>query len=251
MLQLQRSSQVTFLQASELEVIPGVVHGFSTRRGTTDNFKMAPDAPDVRENQERFKAAIGTPGWPTFLLHQVHSNVVHALKDNASANEKPQGDAAFTGIPGVMVGVTTADCVPILIADSQAQCVAAVHAGWRGTSEGVTPRAVQGMIEDHGLDPTRLQIVIGPHIGVCCLEVGEEVYDWFGQPEVFERRPEWDKPHLNLAEANRLQLAGVGVKLERIITSSLCTRCRSDLFYSYRRDGDGVGHMLSVIGIEP
>lgn len=251
MLELQRRSQVTFLQASELREIPGIVHAFSTRRATTDNFKMAPDAPDVLENREQFKAAIGTPGWPTFLLHQVHSNVVHALQDNAAANEKPQGDAAFTGIPGVMVGVTTADCVPILIADSQARVVAAVHAGWRGTSEGVTPRAVRAMMDQHGLDPTRLRIVIGPHIGVCCLEVGEEVYDWFGQPEIFERRPEWNKPHLDLAEANRLQLDGIGVNRKHITTSSLCTKCRSDLFYSYRRDGEGVGLMLSVIGIEP
>ena len=83
------------------------------------------------------------------------------------------------------------------------------------------------------------------------MEVGEEVYEWFGHPAVFERRKEWPKPHLNLAEANRLQLIEAGVDPDRVIVSSLCTKCRADLFHSYRRDGDRAGRMFSLIGIEP
>ena len=251
MLQVQRSSQVSFLQAPELAGIPRIVHAFSTRRGANDDFTMGPDGTGARENRERFMAAIGVPGWPSFRPKQIHSNIVHAVDDNSSANERPDGDAAFTSLSGVALGVATADCVPILLADSRSRGVAAVHAGWRGTAEGVVSRTVQGMMDSLGLDPGELWAVFGPHIGTCCLEVDEEIYDWFAQPEVFERCEEWTKPHLNLAEANRLQLEGVGIMPDRIIISSLCTRCRADLFYSYRRDGEGAGRMLSVIGIEP
>ena len=82
------------------------------------------------------------------------------------------------------------------------------------------------------------------------MEVGEEVYDWFAQPDVFERRPEWKKPHLNVAKANTRQLVDAGVPEARIQVSTLCTRCRRDLFYSYRRDGAGTGRMLAAIGID-
>jgi copper oxidase (laccase) domain-containing protein len=99
--------------------------------------------------------------------------------------------------------------------------------------------------------PAVLVAAIGPLIGVCCLEVGEEVFDWFHDPGLFERRPEWPRPHLNLAEANRRQLAEAGVPPEAIETSRLCTRCRGDLFHSYRRDGETAGRLLAAIGISP
>ena len=250
MLQVQRNSQVTFLQAPQLAGIPGIVHAFSTRRAENDDFSMGSGRDDAQENRERFMAAIGVPGWPSFRPKQIHSNIVHVVDDNAPVNRRPEGDAAFTSLSGIVLVVATADCVPILMAESGCRAVAAVHAGWRGTSDGVARRTVDGMVKS-GLDPGELWAVIGPHIGVCCMEVGEEVYDWFGEPEVFERREEWTKPHLNLGEANRRQLLAAGVAPDHLIVSSLCTRCRSDLFYSYRRDGEGAGRMLSVIGIEP
>ncbi len=251
MLQVQRNSQVTFLTAPQLTGIPRIVHAFSTRRGENDDFATGPDRPDIEENRERFMAAIGVPGWPSFRPKQIHSNIVHAVNDNMSVNERPEGDAAFTSLSGMALGVATADCAPILIADSGSRAVAAVHAGWRGTSEGVARRTVDRMVIESGLDPGDIWAVVGPHIGVCCMEVGEEVYDWFAHPAVFERREEWTKPHLNLAEANRLQLIAAGVDHSRVIVSSLCTKCRADLFYSYRRDGDRAGRMISLVGIEP
>ena len=251
MLQVQRNAQVTFLRAPQLAGIPGIVHAFSTRRGENDDFAIGPDRPETEENRERFMAAIGVSGWPSFRPKQIHSNIVHEVDDNASVNERPEGDAAFTSLAGIALGVATADCVPILIADSRSRSVAAVHAGWRGTSEGVARRTADRMVEEARIDAGDLWIVIGPHIGVCCMEVGEEVYDWFAQPEIFERREEWTKPHLNLAEANRHQLVEAGVDDGHVIVSSLCTKCRPDLFYSYRRDGDQAGRMFSLIGIEP
>ena len=94
-------------------------------------------------------------------------------------------------------------------------------------------------------------MVIGPHIGVCCYEVGEEVVSGISDPSAIERRAEWAKPHLNLAAANRRQLLEAGISEAQIEISSLCTKCRQDLFHSYRRDGKRMGYMFSVIGMAP
>ena len=234
-----------------MDAIPGVVHAFSTRRVESSDVSLGGDGPRIQDNRDRFMAAVGLEAWPIARLRQVHSNIVHWVGDNEFVNDIAEGDAAGTSLPGLALGVMTADCVPILIADGKAQAIAVAHAGWRGTSEGVVRKTVDAMVSGKGIEPSDLSAAIGPHIGVCCMEVGEEVFDWFAQPEVFERRPEWSRPHLNLAEANRLQLVAAGLGPERVQVSTLCTRCRSDMFHSYRRDGDDAGRMLSVIGIEP
>ena len=247
MLHTYRESHITFLRSPRLDAIPGVVHAFSTRRGDGDDLTLDRAASDARD---QFTAAAGLAGWPVCGLVQVHSNRVHAVVDNEFANDPEEGDAAFTGLSGLALGVVTADCVPILVAEGTGRAVAAIHAGWRGASEGIARKTVDVMAQDLTVRPQDLVVAVGPHIGVCCLEVGEEVYDWFQDPAVFERRPDWPRPHLDLGEANRKQLVDAGVPSESIEVSALCTRCRPDLFHSYRRDGDKSGRMLSVIGIE-
>jgi YfiH family protein len=246
MLHTYRASHITFLRSPALEAIPGVAHAFSTRRGAAGDLTIGRAASEPRD---QFTAAVGMPGWPFCGVRQVHSNLVHAVRENEFANEAPEGDALWTGLGGLTLGVVTADCVPILVAARDGSTVGAVHAGWRGTSEGVARRTIESMAE--AAAPADLVAAIGPHIGVCCMEVGEEVFDWFHDPGLFERRPEWPRPHLNLAEANRRQLAEAGVPPEAIETSCLCTRCRGDLFHSYRRDGETAGRLLAAIGISP
>lgn len=247
MLHTYRESHITFLRSPALGAIPGVAHAFSTRREAGGDVTLDHTASDARS---RFLTAAGMAGWPLSGVRQVHSNTAHAVRENGFANERPEGDALFTRLGGMALGVVTADCVPILLAHRSGRAVAAIHAGWRGTSEGVARVTVDRMVAEAGLDPGRLAVAIGPHIGICCMEVGEEVYEWFQDPDVFERRPGWPRPHLNLGEANRKQLEAAGVPAESIEVSGLCTRCRSDLFHSYRRDGSAAGRMLSVIGIE-
>ena len=184
-------------------------------------------------------------------LRQVHSNVAHHVEGNEFANAAPEGDAAYTGLTGMALEVRTADCVPVLIADDSACVVAMAHAGWRGTSEGVVPKLVDAIVSEFGVSAGDLAVAIGPHIGVCCMEVGEEVFDRFANPDIFRRKPEWPKPHLDLGEANRRQLLDAGVRAHMIQASALCTRCRGDMFHSYRRDGAEAGRMFSVIGIQP
>ncbi len=252
MLQIKRESQITFLRSEALDRIPGFVHAFATRRSDRNDFTLGPASnPLVQMNRDRFLAAIGATGWPLMKLMQVHSGTVLPMEDTSAAGEPIQGDAAVTALQGIALGIQTADCLPILIADNRARAVAAIHAGWRGTAVRIAQNAITRLRENFGIDPKDLTAAIGPHIGVCCYEVGPDVLESFTDSSVFEQRAGWAKAHLNLAEANRRQLMESGVPEEQIEISSLCTKCRGDLFYSYRRDGTKAGRMLSVIGIAP
>lgn len=205
----------------------------------------------IQINRARFLAAIGAPGWPIIKLKQIHSGIVVDVDDTSAAGEAVAGDAAMTSLGGVMLAVQTADCVPILIADDAGSAIAAIHAGWRGTAARIAQSAVARLIQKFNVEPESLRAAIGPHIGACCYEVGNDVIDAIAEPAFFEGRKEWPNPHLNLASANRSQLVEAGIAEAQIETSSLCTKCREDLFHSYRRDGKRMGHMLSVIGIAP
>jgi YfiH family protein len=254
MLQVKRENQITFLQAEIFDGIPGLVHGFSTRRGERNDFSLGPaDSPNpmIHMNRARFVATIGAPGWPLIKLKQTHSAIVVDIGDTTGAGDAIEGDAAVTSLAGVALGVQTADCVPILIAHAEGRAVAAIHAGWRGAAAHIAEHAVARLVEKFHLEPQSLRAAIGPHIGVCCYEVGEEVAHAMADPRAVERRAEWPKPHLDLGRANRGQLIAAGIPDGQIETSSLCTKCRSDLFHSFRRDGKRMGYLLSVIGIAP
>src|SRR5207253_1237403 len=149
----------------------------------------------------RFIGAAGAAGWPILKLRQVHSGIVRDMDDTMAAGDALEGDASVTSIHGALLGVQTADCVPILIADSQARCVAAIHAGWRGTAARIAELTIKRLTEKFGVPPRDLRAAIGPHIGVCCYEVGPDVVAAVGDAAVFEQQPEWEKPHLNLSLA--------------------------------------------------
>jgi YfiH family protein len=254
MLQANRVSQITVLTEPALSAIPGLVHGFSTRRAEHNAFTLGPlgsENPAIQMNRARFQAAVGMTGWPLLKLKQTHSAIVHDFRDTLAASQPVEGDGAITAVAGAALGIQTADCVPILIADRQARVIAAVHAGWRGTSGRIAKIAVRKMVLAYGLEPEDLIAVIGPHNAVCCYEVGEEVVTAIDDSEAIVRKPEWARPHLNQALANKRQLLSAGIPDQQIFVSTLCTQCREDLFYSYRRDGKGTGRLLSVIGITP
>ena len=254
MLQANRVSQITVLSEPALSAIPGIVHGFSTRRAEHNSFTLGPassENPAIQINRTRFLDAVGMTGWPLLKLKQTHSNIVHDFKDTWAASQPVEGDGAITALGGAALGIQTADCVPILIADREARVVAAIHAGWRGTANRIAHNAVKQMSQTYGVAPEGLTAVIGPHNAVCCYEVGEEVVAAVNNPAAILRKPEWSKAHLNQALANKLQLTAAGIPEAQIHVSNLCTECRADLFYSYRRDRERTGRMLSVIGILP
>lgn len=164
-------------------------------------------------------------------LKQIHSAVV---LDAASAGPAGEGDALVTAHGGLAVSVRTADCYPILLADARTRTVAAVHAGWRGT----VARIVAATVAKMGARPVDLYAAIGPGVGVCCYEVGEDVARLFGH----------DAPgNVDLAAANRALLIAAGVPESNIELLNTCTRCDAARFHSYRRDRESAGRMISYI----
>jgi len=197
--------------APNLSEVPGLVHGFGLR--------------DSR--------------WPdhVVMVKQIHSDIV---LDAARTNEpNPEGDAIVSNCHGTTVGVKTADCVPILLADPVTGSVACVHAGWRGTAQDIAVKAIGVLSRLWGASPENLRAAIGPAIGGCCYEVGPEVAHHFGLKVA-------EPVHIDLAEINRRRLAEAGVR--NIWVSGECTFCRADRFFSFRREHEQAGRMLSYIG---
>jgi purine-nucleoside/S-methyl-5'-thioadenosine phosphorylase / adenosine deaminase len=199
-----------------LEELPWLEHGFGTR--------LAPDL-------------TGDPRLAT--LHQIHSDIWVAARGRTGV--LGDGDALLENTPGHLVGVKTADCIPILLVDEEHRAVAAVHAGWRGTVSGIVQRALRGMHAEFGTHPARVLVAIGPGIGKCCYEVGAEVAAQFG---------ETGSCHIDLVEANRRQLIEAGIPESRIHAASLCTKCGVEDFHSFRRDREQAGRMLSFIRVK-
>lgn len=237
--------------------LDGVRHGFSTRRGgvstgayATLNVggKWGDDPEAVAHNRRRLAAAGGFELARLYTARQVHGArvalvVEGTLPERVAATE---ADVVVTALPGAVVGVYTADCVPILLADDEGR-VAAAHAGWRGTVQGVAAAAVEALVSI-GARRERLRAALGPSICARCFEVGEEVaaeFDALVRGVVV--RIEGQKPHVDLQAANRALLAAAGVRVEHIDAAPPCTMCEPERFFSFRRDGSGIGQHLSFV----
>jgi YfiH family protein len=226
------------LPAAEVEAlrgVPGLVHGFERR--------VSGEGVETREEARRRLRRSLEPAGRLLFLKQVHgARVVRAPWEGT-----PEADAA-TATPGWIVGVETADCLPLLLVDPGRRAVAAVHAGWRGTAAGVAAAAVEALRAE-GSRPADLLAALGPAIGPCCYEVGEELREAFGERgSAFFRPGIRGRPHLDVRAANRRQLVESGLLPERIHDVDECTHCREDLYHSYRRQGPGAGRMLSYVG---
>ncbi|HLH03643.1 MAG TPA: peptidoglycan editing factor PgeF [Bryobacteraceae bacterium] len=180
---------------------------------------------------------------PALTLRQVHSGDVLLAGD--FADRECEGDALVTTEINRPIGVRTADCVPVLLLDPGTRAVAAVHAGWRGTAASIVSNAIEEMQRAFASQPCELEAAIGPCIRVCCYEVSDDVAARF--PEANIRRSAGSRPHLDLAAANRDQMIRSGLAPEHIFDCELCTFCRAELFYSYRREPADPGRMLSAI----
>jgi YfiH family protein len=196
----------------ELDQFEWLVYGFGTRRSA--------------------------PPESLTTLRQIHSDIV--VPSAGRTGCLGEGDALLSDIPAVIVAVKTADCIPILLVDRKHRAVAAVHAGWRGTVCRILCRTADAMCRDFDTRPTDLHAAIGPGIGSCCYEVGPEVAAEFGLS---------GRVHVDLAEANRRQLLVTGVPAHQIYVSDLCTQCRPEDFWSYRREKEAAGRMHSFVGI--
>jgi len=244
------------------EVIPPEFHhGFTTRQGGVsrppfDSLNLGgrwgDDAAAVAENRRRFQAAAG--GGPVHFARQVHGREVARVLAGAAPDAVAgvAADIVVTGARRTAVGVYTADCTPLVIADVRTGACAAVHAGWRGTVAGVATAAVRAMGEAFGTRAADLRVAIGPTIGPCCFEVGPEVV---AQVEaafpgaraagaIVARAP---REHVDLPGLNRAALVAAGVAPSAIDLAGACTRCDQARFYSYRRDGGKTGQLAAFV----
>jgi YfiH family protein len=187
------------------------------------------------------------------LLHQVHGNdIVIADPDPTAA--RPTADGAVTDDPALALVVRVADCAPLLMADTRRGVVAAVHAGWRSTMSSIGPAAIATMSRVYGTRPGDVLVALGPSLGTCCGEMGDEVVEAFRAAghaadtldRWFVREP-GRKPHFDLWTANRDQLERAGVPPDAIHVAGLCTRTYPDAFHSYRARGAAAGRMAAVI----
>ncbi|MGQ9919512.1 MAG: peptidoglycan editing factor PgeF [Bryobacteraceae bacterium] len=190
-----------------------------------------------------FGAAGHRPAGTWLELKQVHSV---RIVDAGDWRPGLEADGLASGRADVRLVVKTADCVPLLLADTHGRAAAAVHAGWRGVAQGIGTAAVRFLWERYGVRPGELVAALGPAIGGCCYEVGPEVAvqfrDCFPERNDLERRTK-----LDLREALRRQLLAAGVEAGRTDVAEACTCCGGRRFHSYRRDGVRAGRLYSEI----
>jgi polyphenol oxidase len=272
-----------------------LIHGFSTRLGggTTVyrqgkfdlnlGFTDSDDRETVAANRGLFVTAAseGKQILGLVTLRQIHSSLIRRVSaKDVRENGMPavlKGDGLMTDEPGVLLGIQTADCIPVLVADRKQRAVAAFHAGWRGTLARIVENGVGRMRLEFGSRPEDLIASIGPGIGQCCYSIGEEVREQFESQflyasdlfrEVYDSDPVRQKYpmlfltarapghsdigpslHLDLAEANRRQLLAAGLRKGAIFLTGQCTGCRTDRFFSHRTERGFTGRMMSVIGV--
>lgn len=222
-----------WIKSTILSSLPGVAHGFADR--------------DPGLNPEGVFGFTGIA-----RLNQVHGNQVFVLGERIGigGGRVADGDAIVTSRRGIGIGVSTADCVPVLLTDHGGSVAGAVHAGWRGTALRILDSVLEKIDEEYGLKPGDLNAVIGPSVGMCCYEVGADVAtlfrDGFGDFDEYLLETDSCKYMLDLPGINRSALVKAGVANIEVL--GVCTKCNPN-FFSYRREGKGVGSQLSVIGL--
>lgn len=237
--------QCPYLTVPRLQSVPGLVHGFG----------------DARWSEADFLAFAEAHGMKPVIMRQLHSDVLHKLE--AAPDKKLEGDALLTNVPGLLLVIRTADCLPVLLVDPENKAVAAVHCGWRGTEKRILEKAVRAMGEAYGSKPPGILAALGPCIGAACYEVGAEVRKAFleaGFPEsiLVERGhlpairiPNYQGKYLlDLRAANIWLLGQLGFRKTFILnTGPVCTHCEPRLL-SYRRHPANPRRMYNFIGLE-
>ena len=242
----------------------GFTNAFSTRLGGVspmpqESLNLAgfneDTAANIHENRRRFLKLLAGD-WTLTSCWQVHGSAVRVVRSLADArNDTENCDALTTCTAGILLGVKTADCVPLLVGDARTGAVAGIHAGWRGTVAGIVSQTLARMKEEFGSRPEDLRVAIGPAASGCCYEVGSEVVEAFlaSFPALEHHLTPTREGHalIDLQKANGELLVAAGVAPERIHLAPFCTMESTDLFFSYRQEKKvygRVGRLMAVIG---
>lgn len=255
-------------RSAAIAAMPGIRHGLTGRipgQGAADanvGYSAPRDRVAAWTERQRWCAVAGVDPWALTVTRQVHGATVLPVTRSEIGRGGPLGsdpfgeaDALMTDEPGVAIMTLHADCMPVLLADPVRRAVCAIHAGWRGTTLGVVRAAVHAMAAAYGSRPDDIVAWVGPSIGGCCYEVGDEVVAAWralvggdgGDAIVAGPR----RAHLDLVAANTRLLRDAGVPDARIEVASPCTRCHGADWFSHRGQGADTGRFGAIIGIVP
>ena len=247
---------LSYFEIPEMAELEWIRHAFLTRKGGIsllpyDSLNVdgsnGDRREDVQRNRDRIATVFGLTHKRLILLNQEHQDGILLLKKPVETLPPfLEYDAMITDATETILGIKTADCIPVLIVNPKKRIIAAIHAGRQGTSLQIIKKVLRKMEEEFDCLPEELLIALGPSIGPCCYEIDEKAF-----------RPEWEpfsfpieggKWMVDLAEINIAQMKEEGITEDQISKIDLCTSCHRDLFFSYRKEGR-TGRQLSFIGI--
>lgn len=258
---------VTFPHFDKTELIK---HCFSTKIGGVSEgiydslnlgFTRGDKEDNVRENYRRLCKVIGINQEDLVFSHQVHKTNIHVVsaedkgKGYVRSNDLREIDGLITNVPGVPLITFYADCVPLYFLDPVKKAIGSSHAGWRGTVGKIGKITVERMIETYGSDPKDILVGIGPSIGLCCFEVGEEVAIEFkkafpSHQDDIIKAGQMDKYMVDLWTANKYALLEAGIAEKNIQITDLCTKCNTDYFYSHRGHHGKRGSLAALMELK-
>ncbi len=262
-MEIIRTGRVHYLAPYFEKKEPATVQGFTTRHEGVSRppfnslnlgFNTEDSPHNVEGNRSLLARTFGLSLDRLVTVKQCHSSnilVLDSPNHDFAHFQELDADAIITDQTDLMIGVTIADCVPLLLYDPVKRVIAAVHAGWQGTAASIAVNTVQGMQSVFGCNPADIKAAIGPAINPCCYQVDQPVRDGFKEQEALWAEisePDGDgKWRLNLVLANRMQLNQAGLTDENIQFSSRCVCCQKEFFFSYRRDGKESGRQIGFI----
>jgi len=258
---------LAFYKFNLLSKETGIVHAITTRKGGVsappfDSLNLGWNVGDAKEcvgrNYNVLGRALGLRLDSFVMCKQVHGDRVMEVKKKYEARGHlppcgDEADAMITNVPGLILMVRIADCIPVLFCDPVQRVVGIAHAGWKGTLKKIAVKTIEVLIGQYNSDPATILVGIGPGIGPCCYEVGGPVRTLYEESFSFGRRlleERKGKYYLNLWEANRSQLLETGIREEHIEIAGLCSSCNPRNFFSYRREKERTGRFAALIGIE-
>ena len=254
---------IAHLKVPQWENYQGLLHGFTGRRGGKStgrfaglnvSYRVGDDPKVVSQNVCDVKLAAGIHDGRIVTMKQMHGEDLVEVKDK-NLTEAGEADGMVTSEKDIYLAVLTADCVPLLFVAPKQRVVAAVHAGWRGTMAGIAEKTARLLKTRYGVEPSELEVALGPSIGICCYEVKDDVagplmkrWGKLTTPSIAVRD---GKSFINLRRLNRDILRAAGVPGNQLFQVGPCTSCTPEDFFSYRRERSETGRQMSFVGWLP